>query len=205
MNPRDLDSFLEYVEKGHSDMPIAFYKQEKPLGEAHAVFCATHDIWDADVPLLIILGDQIPVASSAKNFMSFLSHKPSTNMIATHKRENIKNRTWIVPQKGSDKYIQRFVEVRTGAMVPGIHLSRSGFDFVTKASALYPEIHQVVVNDETIGNEHRLISAYQRMLNAGIEFKMMPVNYLSVGDPENIEKTIQYFERIYGHTKQNPS
>ena len=71
VNPADLEQFDRYcgwLNKVH------FYEQVEPQGEADAVWCAIQDLRHQTTPLLILLGDKIPIepggGAAAKAFIN---------------------------------------------------------------------------------------------------------------------------------------
>ena len=174
--------------------------QPEPLGEANAVFCAIEDLRFSKVPVLVLLGDQIPIGSSAVTFFSRVLSAETSLLAVEYKSDLcrgtlVQTKTWEAGYVPASSFVCGFVEV-VDCVVPGVSLYRAGFDFVLRSDLLYEAIGRVQQSNRLVLGEFCLTSAYQILLNGGMDFDTFEVEYLSVGDKESIEKTIVYFDSL---------
>ena len=125
MNPADLEQFDRYcgwLNKVH------FYEQLEPQGEADAVWCAIQDLRYQTTPLLILLGDKIPIEPGAGQLRRRLLTL-DTNLIGISRRNNPRDTTVVLTKTTAAGYVpetqqvREFVEVRGDNRERGIALS----------------------------------------------------------------------------------
>ena len=184
-NPANVELFRQFSDR------YTVYEQPEPRGTADAAFYAMADLKDSKVPLLIVLGDQIPIGFGAEAFQSQLRKPPAENLIAVKEKRDLTETTWVTTKSG---YIQEFLPVRGDFKVPGKHLVHAGFDYIERADWLYEAIREMIHYKHLSFNEYRLPVAYQRMKNKGSVFKTCSIQYLSVGDKTGIERTTRHFD-----------
>ena len=198
VNPADLEQFDRYC--GWLNK-IHFYEQAEPQGEADAVWCAIQDLHYQTTPLLILLGDKIPVEPGAEQLQKRLL-TVDTNLIGISERNNPRDTTVVLTKRAAagdvqeSQHVREFVEVRGDNQKEGLHLIRSGFDYIRQAELLYDAIRYQKNDELTVCGEYRLTIAYQRLLNHGATFDTLNVDGLHVGDEKNIKKAIEHYEHV---------
>ena len=200
VNPEEKHLFRAYCDARHKDLPVNFYEQTEASGEADAVLCAIPDLRHSQTPLLIVLGDQIPIGELSQTFFGLVASNPSTNVIAVKEIQDPSKCTIVQTKTASLGYVpestfaHEFVEVRY-RVVSGRFLYRAGFYFIKRSDTLFDAILLMKRIEHTLYGEYRLTTAYQNMLNRGAEFGTFPIDYVSVGDKEHIDEAIEYYER----------
>ena len=198
INPADLEQFDRYC--GWLNK-IHFYEQPEPQGEADAVWCAIQDLRYQTTPLLILLGDKIPVEPGAGQLQKRLLTL-DTNLIGISRRNNPRDTTVVLTKTAAAGYVpetqhvREFVEVRGDNRKEGLHLVRSGFDYIRRAELLYDAIRHQKFYNLTVRGEYRLTTAYQCLLNRGATFDTLNVDGLHLGDEKNIKKAIEHYEQV---------
>ena len=88
--------------------------------------------------------------------------------------------------------------LKSGATIKkkGLHLVRSGFDYIRRAELLYDAIRHQRLSNLTVRGEYRLTTSYQCLLNRGATFDTLNVDGLHVGDEKNIKKAIEHYEHV---------
>lgn len=191
VNPADRDKFARY-----SDYVLV--EQPEPLGEANAVFHGLADRCHSSDSVFIMLGDNIPIGEGASEMRDMLVQGERSNLIATCMRNGASNTT-IIKTKCAPEYVPQssdvseFIEVR-GVTVQGECNTRSGFDYIRRADVIYRWLDWQNVQDIKSSGEYRLPTIYQYMISLeGERFATVPVDFLSVGDPDRIQKAIDYY------------
>ena len=119
VNPEEKHLFRAYCDARHKDLPVNFYEQIEASGEADAVLCAIPDLRHSQTPLLIVLGDQIPIGELSQTFFELVASNPSTNVIATSKICNANDKTIIQTKRASLGYVPESTFVHEFAEVSG--------------------------------------------------------------------------------------
>lgn len=192
VNPADLAQFDRYcgwLNKVH------FCEQAGPQGEADAVWCAIQDLRYQTTPLLILLGDKIPVEPGAEQLRRRLL-TVDTNLIAVSKRNNPRDTTVVLTKTARAEHVREFVEVRDNNQKEGLHLIRSGFDYIRRAELLYDAIRHQKIYKQTVRGEYRLTTAYQCLLNRGTTFDTLTVDGVHLGDEKSIKKAIEHYDKV---------
>ena len=187
VDPAYRDLFSSYSKR------YEIYEQPQPRGDGDAVFCAMSDLRYSQTPVLIILGDQIPIGPGAEAFRSRLCGDPlDYNLITVQEKYDLEQSTWAKTR--ADGRIYEFVPVRGDYKVPGKNLEHAGFDYIERADHLYDSLRLMLNYKQLSFGEYRLTSAYQSMIHKkGSTFQSMSIQYLSVGDLEGIEYATRYF------------
>ena len=101
INPADLEQFDRYC--GWLNK-IHFYEQPEPQGEAAAVWCAIQDLRYQTTPLLILLGDKIPVEPGAGQLQKRLL-TVDTNLIGISRRNNPRDTTVVLTKTAAAGHV----------------------------------------------------------------------------------------------------
>ena len=125
-----------------------------------------------------------------------------TNLIGISRRKNPRDTTVVLTKTAAAEYVPEtepvrdFVEVRGDNRKEGLHLVRSGFDYIRRADLLYDAIRHQKFNNRTVRGEYRLTTAYQCLLNRGATFDTLTVDGLHLGDEKNIKRAIEHYDKV---------
>ena len=157
VNPEHHEVFSQYC--GGASTRYKIIDQPEPLGDGNAVFCAMSDLRYSPTPVLVILGDQIPIGPGAEAFRSKVSNGLDYNLVTVQEKYDLEQSTWAKTR--IDGRIYEFVPVRGDYKVPGKNLEHAGFDYIERADHLYDALRLIQLSF----GEYRLTSSYQSMIH----------------------------------------
>lgn len=139
----------------------SIYRQEEPLGTAHAVWCANK-----------LLKKEVLIAFADTLFSSDISPDNSGNNLIWVKEVDDPRQFGVVKEDGNGNIID-FIEKPDSF---DQRLAIIGIYYFSDGDGLFNEIEQLIKNNEKKSNEFQLTTVLEKLKDKGSTFKALPVN-----------------------------
>ena len=200
-NPSDRTRFEDYLNLHYNERPIELIEQPSPAGDGDAIRLAFEK---ADPPfkysrepVLLMLGDKIPYGDNAAVFFGQLNvqddRKPPYSRLCVEQSSG--NGTLIEIAKSPrsrSNFVDSITEYREPDPRPGSYFN--GIAYIKRGDYLYDKLRILHATKLLTCGEYRIGGALKEMYHFGESFHGFEMRTLNVGDPQGIEKAINYYE-----------
>ena len=178
----------EFVKK-HYKFKAKFPVQEKPLGNAHAIYQAKDLIKKGD-DTLVVFGDTLFVTD-----LSIISKKDADAIIWTKTVKDPRRFGVVFEEKGKiTRIIEKPDKPISNKAITGLYYFKDGTDLMKK-------IKDLMERDVKTKGEFYLTDAMQLMIDKGTKFISADMKeWLDCGKPETVLSTNQYLLEHGGHS-----
>ena len=195
VNPSQLGRFQGYVDTHYKQLDLEIIEQAEPDGDGDAVRIAFEKAKKpfkySREPLLVILGDKIPYGANADAFQGHLnvpdSRKPPYSRLGAQQSQS--GGTWL--SIANNKFIDGIRERRDDDVVEGTYFN--GIAYIKRGDYLYDKLRILRSAKLKSYGEYRIGSALKEMFHFGESFHGLEMQTLNVGNPQGIEKAINYY------------
>ena len=178
VSPDNHEVISDYVGAAHPLLNCRFFEQPEPLGEGDAIWYGMKDgIKYSREPLLIILGDVVPMGAGAELFQSWMRHpddqKPAYSILGMTQVDNPEQCT--IVKQDSRRFVEKFIEVR-GERLEGTHEKLSGVHYIRRCDYLFDKLDILKKSKVVWEGEFRLTQAFKEMRAFGEGFFAVTVH-----------------------------
>lgn len=166
------DLIVDYVERAYPELRVTAVEQTEPKGLGHAIYTG-RPAFDADEPMLIVLGDTIFQADLRAAL------EPGVSAIGVRRVPNPSD--FGVVELDGDR-VRRLIEKPEH---PPTDLAIVGIYYVRESGLLFDSLAAIIDEDIKVRGEYQLTDGLQRMIEKGETLTTFPVeNWWDCGNPE---------------------